>query len=133
MDSNTLQTIKDTFQKYMEGLSGIFTKDKDTAQGNDLKKEEPLTISQTESDGRDFANQVFQANSNSGLEHIVLADAYDQTQALTRLSKIYSKTRKDYYDEAIAYNKTQQQRVEHKKKYVLNALDSVQKLYSGGK
>lgn len=80
-----------------------------------MKEDEPLAITSAETNGRLFANAAFQNNTMSGVDKLVLSDAYDFTQAVTRLSKEYSKTRADYYKEAQDYNTVRSTRMEYKK------------------
>ena len=105
----------DKFSSYIDGVLAIFSKDTNTSKGEDLKEDEPLKITSAETNGRLFANAAFEAQGMSGVDKMVLSDAYDFTQAVTRLSKEYSKSRADYYKEAQEYNQVRSTRMEYKK------------------
>ena len=112
---DSVSDLIDKFSSYIDGVLAIFSKDTNTSKGEDLKKEEPLTIAPAETNGRLFANAAFEAKGMSGVDKLMLSDAYDFTQAVTRLSKEYSRTRADYYKEAQEYNKIRSTRMEYKK------------------
>lgn len=113
----------------MDGLSAIYDKNKNTSEGNDIKEDEPLSITSAETNGRIFANQVFPKGAiKTVMERVALADAYDATQALTRLSKAYSTTRKQYYQAAADYNSIQKQRVAYKKSLLMKSLQAIKPL-----
>ena len=114
-EADNVSDLIDKFGQYIDGVLAIFSKDTNTSKGEDLKEDEPLTITSAETNGRLFANAAFQNNTMSGVDKLVLSDAYDFTQAVTRLSKEYSKTRADYYKEAQEYNKVRSTRMEYKK------------------
>lgn len=105
----------DKFSNYIDGVLAIFSKDTNTSKGEDLKEDEPLKITSAETNGRLFANAAFEAQGMNGVDKLMLSDAYDFTQAVTRLSKEYSKSRADYYKEAQEYNQVRSTRMEYKK------------------
>lgn len=119
--------------KYLGAMSSMLSKGDRTAAGETDDKT-PEEAPQKEgmqalsTDGRTIANAVFTSvHAKMPAELLAMANAYDTTQACTRMAKLYSRARKDFYDLASRDLDTRKSRIAYKQGLILAMLKNSQK------
>lgn len=114
--------------KYLGSMSSMLSKGDRTASGEtDDKTPEELPqkegMAALSTDGRAIANAVFTSvHAKMPAELLAMSDAYDATQACTRMAKLYNRDRKDFYDLASRDLDTRKSRLAYKQGLILAML-----------
>lgn len=119
--------------KYLGAMSSMLSKGDRTASGETDDKtpdESPQRsgMSALSTDGRNIANAVFTAtHAKMPAELLAMANAYETTQACTRMARLYSRARKDFYDISAVDLETRKSRIAYKQGLVLAMLQNSKK------
>ena len=104
--------------KYLGSMSSMLSKGDRTASGETDDKT-PEELPQKEG----MANAVFTSvHAKMPAELLAMSDAYDATQACTRMARLYNRDRKDFYDLASRDLDTRKSRLAYKQGLILAML-----------
>lgn len=118
--SSVLENIKEATTdliKYYSAMLGALLKGDDTAAGktDDKTPEKPgqaQVVMSLETDARKIANTVFSRGVPViPADALSFSDIYDASQSCTRIAKLYSMTRKDFYNQAAKDKKVRDKRL----------------------
>lgn len=119
-----MEQLLEIILKYYEALCALFDL-------NDLSVTSPVPVPQApdmqtlKSDGAIFANQVFPAAApRIPAREIALSEIYDTTQSFARIADVYSFSRADYYNQAVASTDIVKERTQYKKKIISDMLST---------
>lgn len=127
-------SIVSSILKYLSGVGGLLVKGSNTAGGktDDKTPDEPAqtkAMASMSTDARKIANAAFSmATLRTPAELLATGDAYDVTQACTRIAKVYAFTRSDYYAQAKRDLETRRKRLALKQLVTQKTMEAVDRV-----
>lgn len=122
-DESSSDSVSDSITEYTENLCKAVKKNSDTLQGNEIDEDDPLSISDLESDASELADTLFSTGGTmTTAARMAVGEVYDMIQGVTRISQVYSMSREEQMKNAVADKAVDQERYSYKSSLALAAL-----------